>query len=57
MKTRRNSLILSAVMAAVCVLLCLIPDTRLNPYSAIPRAQVRIDAVVTPRAPRFARPA
>ena len=45
MKTRRNSLILSAVMAAVCVLLCLIPDTRLNPYSAIPRAQVRIDAV------------
>jgi len=42
---RRSNLIFCAVMVVVCGLLCLIPDRNLNEYSAIPRQQVRIDAV------------
>lgn len=45
MKNRRSNLIFCAVMVVVCALLCLIPDRNLNEYSAIPRQQVRIDAV------------
>jgi hypothetical protein len=44
-KTTKQSLIFSAVMIAVCALLCLIPNERLNEYSKVPRADVRIDAV------------
>jgi len=42
---RKQSLIFGGVMIVVCVLLCLLPDTRLNEYSAIPRQKVRVDAV------------
>ena len=41
----RTSLIICAVMAAVTALLMLLPDGYLNPFSRIPREQVRIDAV------------
>ncbi len=44
-KATKQSLIFSAVMIAVCVLLCLLPNDRLNEYSKIPRAKVRVDAV------------
>ncbi|MDD3213638.1 MAG: YibE/F family protein, partial [Eubacteriales bacterium] len=45
MKKKRKSLIFSAVMIVVCVLLCLLPNTHSNEYSAIPREKVHIDAV------------
>lgn len=45
MKSRRFSWIFCAVMLVVCGLLCLLPDTHLNPTAAIPREQVRIDSV------------
>jgi uncharacterized membrane protein len=44
-KKKKQSLIFSAVMIALCVLLCLLPDTRHNEYSAIDRDTVRVDAV------------
>jgi len=44
-KATKQSLIFSGVMIVVCVLLCLLPDPFLNQYSAVPRAQVRIDTV------------
>ncbi len=45
MKKKRQSLIFSAVMIVVCVLLCLLPDAHLNEYSAIPRQTVHIETV------------
>ena len=44
-RNRKRSLIMCAVMLAVCAALCLLPDTHLNVTSSFPRAQVRIDSV------------
>ena len=44
-KHQKQSLVLSGVMLALCALLCLIPDTRMNVTNAFPREQVRIEEV------------
>ncbi len=44
-KMKKQSLIFSAVMIVICVGLCLLPNTHLNEYSAIPRQTVRVDEV------------
>ena len=41
----RTSLIICAVMAVVTILLMFLPDVHLNPFSRIPREQVRIETV------------